>query len=331
MDANHDPWGGTSTLTPDTDLADRYKPIPGSKRAGRAAASFSRGFLLFLLALVAPLALIVWAAMPRLTSPTQIADQAIEVGLAGAVREAFVDELSSQLAERRASPTESPQMRSIFERSLSQDWFDTQVRGVTASLETWLAGSDQRPPHLVVDLTPVKASLAADPEALFLVAGMVGADELEGSVAAALAGVPDEVELLSDTAVPGEPAALFSARDYLESARTLRKWIPFVVLAMFAITVVLSREGERLGGAGRTLVVVGVPLLVAAFVMPVLASELAAGAIPSEIPLDGADVADLLSWMLEPVRPVGAALVAVGLAAIVASFAMGAIGRRQTS
>ena len=30
MDANHDPWGGTSTLTPDTDLADRYKPIPGS-------------------------------------------------------------------------------------------------------------------------------------------------------------------------------------------------------------------------------------------------------------------------------------------------------------
>lgn len=329
MDSNHDPRGGTSTLTRDDDLAGRYKPIPRSKRAGRAAAAFTRGLLLFLLVVAAPLALIVWAAMPPLTSPTQIADQAIEVGLAAAGRDGLVDQLSSELAERRESPTESPQMRSIFERSLSQEWFDSQVRGVTASLEIWFAGSDQHPPHLVVDLTPVKASLAADPEALFLVADMVSAEDLEGSVAVALAGVPDEVDLLSESAAPGEPEALFSARDYLDSAGTLRSWIPFVLLAMFSITVVLTRDGERTGGAGRTLVVVGVPLLVAAFVIPTLMSEFVAGAIPSEIPLDAADVTDLMSWMLEPVRPVGVALVAAGLAAIVASFAMSAVGRRQ--
>ena len=334
MDNDHDPSAGTATTTLSREVdpeppSQRYESSVGSRRTGRAAASVVRGLLVFLLMLTGPLAVIVWATMPRLTSPTQVAEQAIEAGLTAAVRESLVDQLSSELAERRASPTESLQMRSVFERSLSQAWFDEQVRNVTAELEVWLGGTDQRPPQLVIDLTPVKASLAADPEALFLVADLVGAEEVEGSVAAALAGVPDEVELLSETAEPGTPEGLFAARDYLDDARRVRPLIPIALVSVFALIVLLSRGGARLGWTGRTLALIGVPLLVASFVMPGLSSEVVAGAVPADIPLDATQIGDLLSWMLEPVRPVAVGLAASGLVLLMVSFGLGVVHRRQ--
>jgi hypothetical protein len=51
--------------------------------------------------------------------------------------------------------------------------------------------------------------------------------------------------------------------------------------------------------------------------------------MPAEIPIDAGQVEGLLSWMLEPVRPVGFGLVVVGAVAVGASFAMDAVRRRN--
>jgi hypothetical protein len=217
----------------------------------------------FVLVVTAPLALIVWAATPRITSPTQLAGLGVEVGLTGIVRRDIVDQLSSELAERRQSPAESTQMRSVFERSMTQAWSDEQVMSVAAELDEWQAGTDPQPPELVVDLRPVKASLAADPEALFLVADLIGSEQAERSVAVALAGVPDELSLLSDAPETESPEGLFTARDILADVRTARQLIPLVLLVVFALTVLLARSGGRLKSAGKTIAMVGVPLVVA--------------------------------------------------------------------
>lgn len=284
---------------------------------------------MFVLVVTAPLALIVWAATPRITSPTQLAGQGVEVGLTEIVRRDIVDQLSSELAERRQSPAESTQMRSVFERSMTQAWFDEQVMSVATELDEWLAGTDPQPPELVVDLRPVKASLAADPEALFLVADLIGSEQAEGSVAVALAGVPDEVSLLSDAPETGSPEGLFTARSFLTDVRTARQLIPLVLLVVFALTVLLARSGGRLKSAGKTVAMVGVPLVVASLLMPVVAGQLVLNAMPQEIPLEASQVQALLSWMIEPIRPVGIGLVVAGVGAVVSSFAVDAMRRRS--
>jgi hypothetical protein len=63
--------------------------------------------------------------------------------------------------------------------------------------------------------------------------------------------------------------------------------------------------------------------------MPALTSQIVAGAIPAEIPLDATDIADLLSWMLEPVRPVAIGLAVSGLVLLVVSFGLGVVRQRQ--
>ncbi len=262
MDTNGDSRAGTITATrsPETDPPHAPTAAP---RPARAAGSLTRGLLLVLLVMASPAALIVWTATPRITSPTELAEQAIAIGLTEAVRGEIVDELSSELAERRNSPTESDQMHLVFERSLSQAWFDEQVLAIAAELDRWLDGANPEPPELIVDLRPVKASLAADPEALFLVADLIGTEQGTGSIAIALAGVPDEVSLLSEPPEPGSPEGLYTAREVLGDVRMVRLAIPVVLLVVFALTVLLARRDTRVRSAGRTLAIIGVPLLVA--------------------------------------------------------------------
>jgi hypothetical protein len=328
MDTNGASRAGTITATrsPETDPPHAPTEAP---RPARAAGSLTRGLLLVLLVMASPVALIVWTATPRITSPTELAEQAIAIGLTEAVRGEIVDELSSELAERRNSPTESDQMRLVFERSLSQAWFDEQVLAVATELDRWLDDTNPEPPELIVDLRPVKASLAADPEALFLVADLIGTEQSTGSIAIALAGVPDEVSLLSEPPEPGSPEGLYTAREVLGDVRMVRLAIPVVLLVVFALTVLLARRDTRVRSAGRTLAIIGVPLLVASFVMPMVATRVALSSMPSEIPIDAGQVEGLLSWMLEPVRPVGFGLVVVGAVVVGASFAMDAVRRRN--
>jgi hypothetical protein len=328
MDTNGDSRAGTITATrsPETDPPHAPTEAP---RPARAVGSLTRGLFLVLLVMASPAALIVWTATPRITSPTELAEPAIAIGLTEAVRGEIVDELSSELAERRNSPTESDQMRLVFERSLSQAWFDEQVLVVATELDRWLDGTNPEPPELIVDLRPVKASLAADPEALFLVADLIGTEQSTGSIAIALAGVPDEVSLLSEPLEPGSPEGLYTAREMLGDVRMVRLAIPVVLLVMFALTVLLARRDTRVRSAGRTLAIIGVPLLVASFVMPMVATRVALSSMPSEIPIDAGQVEGLLSWMLEPVRPVGFGLVVVGAVVVGASVAMDAVRRRN--
>jgi hypothetical protein len=155
MDTDQD--AGTVTATPTRPPAiDQPKALPRGRRPGGVAGSLTRGLLVFMLVVTAPLALMVWATTPRITSPTQLASQGVRIGLTEIVRRDIVDQLSSELADRRQSPTESAQVRSVFERSMTQAWFDEQVMSVATELEEWLAGTDPQPPELVVDLRPVK-------------------------------------------------------------------------------------------------------------------------------------------------------------------------------
>jgi hypothetical protein len=171
--------------------------------------------------------------------------------------------------------------------------------------------------------------LAADPEALFLVADLIGSEPAEGSVAIALAGVPDRVSLLSDPPEPGSPEGLFTARDFLADVHTARRLIPVVLLVVFALTVLLARSGVRLRSAGKTMALVGVPLVVASLLMPMVAGQLVLNALPQEIPLEPAQAQALLWWMIDPIRPVGVGLVVAGFAAVGSSFAMDAVRRRS--
>lgn len=129
---------------------------------GRTLAAVARWFLFIVLVGLAPVALIAWSVTPRVTSSPQLADAAIESGLTGAVRGALVDQLSSKLAEQEDSPFHAAQLRPVIERSLSQDWFDAQLTLLAAELDGWLGTSGDELPDLVIDLTPVKRSLAAD-------------------------------------------------------------------------------------------------------------------------------------------------------------------------
>lgn len=331
MDSDHDPWADSATETLPRDFdADIRRPAPlAAQRPDTPATRVGRGLLRLLLVILAPLALIVWAVLPRVTSPALLADQAVESGLTSIVRDGLVDQLSSELSERRGSPAQSEQMRSVFERSVTQAWLDEQVMIVAAELDEWFAGTDDRPPELVVDLTPVKASLAADPEALFLVADLVGAEQVDGSVAVALAGVPDRVELFSEETESEFPEGAYTVREVMATARTARQMIPVTVLLVFALFVLLARAGQRLRSGGRTLLAVGIPLLIASLLMPMVASWLAVDAM-SDLPIDAADLESFLSWMFEPVRPVGFVLLTAGLAAVIAAFMTDLLRRRSS-
>jgi len=70
----------------------------------RILAELARWSLFTLLVALAPVALIGWSAVPRVTSPSRLTDAAIEYGLSGAARTALVDQLSTELTKGEDSP-----------------------------------------------------------------------------------------------------------------------------------------------------------------------------------------------------------------------------------
>ncbi len=235
---------------------------------GRAAAGLTRGLLFTLFVVVAPIALLVWAVLPRLMSPAALADQAIDVGLTETLRAAIVDQLASELADRQNPPVATDQMRSIFDRSLTQDWFDEQLTSVAGELELWFADADEELPSLQIDLVSVKTSLVADPEAIRLVAELIGAEEGVAIPEGALAGIPDQVSLLSGSEDPGSADDLFAARDFVDAANRRRGMIPLVIFGVFAMIVLLARRGTGLRWTGSALLAVALPILAVAALAP---------------------------------------------------------------
>ena len=96
-----DPHTGTSTLPPTAEEVARsgYEHRPPARRsAGRAA---TKWFL----------------AVPRLTSPAMLAEEAVDIGLTESARVLLVDGFASQLADERGTPEAT--IREVFDRSLT--------------------------------------------------------------------------------------------------------------------------------------------------------------------------------------------------------------------
>lgn len=298
--------------------------------AGRTLAALARWFLFIVLVVLAPVALIAWSVTARVTSLPQHADQAIESGLTGAARRALVDQLSAALAEHEDSPIDAGQLRPVIERSLSQDWFDEQLTLLADELDRWLGTSSDEPPDLVIDLTSVKGSLAADDQTLSLVTGAMDCDSPrcpspESALVILLSEVPDEVALLtigaeSDTDLGQE---ILEARDRFQTIDRLIAMVPLLLAGALAGLVLLARRGSRIRWLGVTLVAIAVPVLAVATLLPGWASQWVSGFLPGEISLNRASLEAVFSWANRPAGSVALLMLLAGITALVASVALG--------
>lgn len=336
MDTDHGDLATASTATLEGSAEAEPEVLPAGapnwtakvSGVGRAAAGLTRWLLLILFMVIAPIALLVWAVLPRLMSPAALTEQAIDVGLTETLRAAIVDQLSSDLADQQNIPVATDQMRSIFDRSLTQDWFDEQLTSLAQELELWLAGTDDELPSLQIDLVPVKTSLAADPEAIRLVVELIGADEGVAIPEGALAGIPDRVSLLSGSEDSGSADDLFVARDFVDLATRRRGLIPLVAIGALALIALLARRGTRLRWTGSALLAVALPNLALVALAPRWVGQQAASLVPDEVGLEGAEVEALVSWILDPARSQALWVLVAGIAAVVASVAARALRRR---
>ncbi len=298
-------------------------------RVGRALAALARWFLLIVLVVLAPVALILWSVTPRVTSPSQLADEAIAAGLTSAVQAALVDQLSDGLTEQEDSPLRAAELRPVIGRSLSQDWVDEQLILLADELDRWLGASGAELPDLVIDLTPVKDSLAADDQTLSLISEAMGCNGFgcpspESALIDMLDEVPDEVALLtiggeSDTEDAQE---ILTARDRLQTATRLIAMIPLVLAALVVALVLAARRGSRNRWLGAVLVAISVPVLAVATLLPRWAPPRVLGSIPDEIPIDRASLEEVFTWAFRPAGSVAQLILIVGAASLVTSVAL---------
>lgn len=332
MDTSHDPWANsaTSTLTsppePGEDASRQLQRPPARPTKGRRARAATRWVLVVPFVILAPLALISWATFPRITSPAMIAGQAIDQGLTEVAREAMVTEFASELADRRGAPLGADTMRDVFDRSLTQEWFDEQLSGIVTELDRWLVATGPGTPHLVIDLVPVKTALAADPEAMQMVANFVGCSGAE--CAPALGAVPDQAELLAMEPASSEAEELLAARGMLQTGRRVVQFAPLVLLGEFALLVLLAPRHGRLRFAGSVVAVVGALVMLVVLTAPGWVGGEAAEAVPAEVPLAASDVGALVSWALEPARSLALWMLVAGAVAVAGSYAWGVLSRR---
>ncbi|MFV1971231.1 MAG: hypothetical protein ACC683_09540 [Acidimicrobiia bacterium] len=303
-------------------------------RVGRALAALARWFLLIVLVVLAPVALILWSVTPRVTSPSQLADEAIAAGLTSAVQAALVDQLSDGLTEQEDSPLRAAELRPVIGRSLSQDWVDEQLILLADELDRWLGASGAELPDLVIDLTPVKESLAADDQTLSLISEAMGCNGFgcpspESALIDMLDEVPDEVALLtiggeSDTEDAQE---ILTARDRLQTATRLIAMIPLVLAALVVALVLAARRGSRNRWLGAVLVAISVPVLAVATLLPRWASSWVSGSVPGEIPIERTSLEEVFNWAFRPAGSVAQLILIVGAASLVTSVAL-AVRRR---
>ena len=302
---------------------------------GRALAALARWFLVVLLVVVAPIGLIAWSVTPRVTSPTQLVDEAIDSGLTAAVRAALIDQFSTSLVESDNSPFEADELRPVVESILSQSWLDEQLTSVAAELERWLDTSSADPPALVVDLTPVKGSLVEDDQALGLIGEGLGCADSrcaasELALASMLVEVPDEVEFLTigDESDDDPTKAFLDARDTFQTARSLIGMIPLVLIAALTAVVLLARRSSRLRWLGGTLIAIALPILTVVTLLPGRAAGWVVDSIEGDIPLELTSLEDVFGWVAHPAGFVAWLLLVGGIIALAASITLGVRGRR---
>lgn len=313
------------TAPPEADSALRSQQ-PIARHRGRRAAAATRWILVVPFVLLAPVALIAWAAIPRVSSPQQIAEEAVAIGLTEVARDAIVEEFSSELAESSETVFVAGTMREVFDRSLTQEWFDAQVVGIATEVDRWLAGTEPSLPELMIDLVPVKTALAADPAALRIVAEFV--DCSGTNCTAGIAALPDEASLLSIEAGSSEAEDLIAARGLLQTTRRGVQFIPLVMLAEFALLVLLARRHARLRFAGSVALWIGGILMLVVLIVPGWVGGQAAEAVPPELPLAASEVAVLASWAIAPARTIALWMLVAGAIAVVGSYVWDVVNRR---
>jgi hypothetical protein len=324
---DQEPASGTATLPRSAPSSVGYElRPPARRRVGRAA---TKWFLVVPFVVLAPIAIVAWSAVPRLASPALVAEEAVSIGLTESARSVLVDGLAAELAERRDMPLAEDSFREVYERSMTQEWFDEQVLDIARELDQWLLGTSHELPDLAVDLVPVKIALASDPETMAVVSEHIGCDGGECAPTgepsgATLAGVPDRVALLAPDA---DTEGLIRMRNLLDTARQTGRFGPLFLLGEFALLILLARRHARLRFTGGLLFVVGTLVVLATWLGPGWVGLRLVDSLPPDVPVEAADIAALVSWTLEPARMVAYWLVGVGAAAYVGSFAWSAMSR----
>jgi len=328
-------------LLPDPDGRRDTPDSPSKPKAlsalGRTLAALARWVLFIALAVSAPVGLIVWSATPRATSPSQLADKAIESGLTDELRVAMVEQLVISLVEGEDSPLPAGELRPVIEDGFSQEWFDDQLTLLADELDGWLGASSDELPDLVIDLSAVKDTMAADDQALSLIAESMDCigprcPSPELALADMLAEMPDEVALLTigdeSDAVPG-PEVL-EARDQFRTVDRLIAVVPLVLAAALVAIVLLARRGSRIRWLGATLVVIAVPVFAVATVLPGWVSGWLTGLVPDELQLNRATLEEVFNWVIQPTGSVARWMLLAGVAALVTSVVLD-IRRRWAS
>ncbi len=302
----------------------------------RVLAALVRWLLFASLVVVAPGALTIWSVTPRITSPSQFADQAIESGLTRVIRLEVIDQISTTLAREGAIALAAGELDAVIGRMISQEWFDTQIGLIAGDFDRWLRASGDSPPNLVIDITAVKKSLVADDQVVALLDVVDGAcDELrcpspDVVLSMLVAQLPDEVAVLTlgdeSDSDPGQ--SLRDVRHRLQMATSLIAMVPFVLGGLLVAMVLLARRGSRFRWLGAVGVAISLPVLAAASLLPGWAAGRAAGSLPRDIAIDRTVFEDLFAWVARPAETLAWWILAAGVAALIASTVLSVLRRR---
>jgi len=319
------------------DGPDPYLKPKALSALGRALAALARWILVIVLVLLAPIGLIAWSVAPRVTNPSQLADEVIESGLSEQIRVAMVDQISVNLADGEDSPVGADELRPVVENGFSQGWFNEQLIQLADEFEGWLSASGDGLPDLAIDLTPVKETLTADDQALSLIADRMDCTgprcpSSELTLLNMLSEIPDEVDLLTIGAEPDtEPdPGILEARNQIQTIDRQIGLVPLVLVAALVAIALLARRDSRIRWLGSTLVVIAVPLFAVAMLLPGLASGWASGLLSDKIQISSANLEEVFSWVFGPAGSVARWMLLAGVTAVAISVALN-IRRRRVS
>jgi hypothetical protein len=166
-----------------------------------------------------------------------------------------------------------------------------------------------------------------------LVTSFVGCEGIEcgpegQTVEVALVGMPDQAALLTVDAGSSQAEGLIRARGLLQSGRRMSGLAPLILLGELTLLAFLARRHGRMRFTGGVLVAVGSLVLLVVWFGPGWVGGEVAGSIPADVPVASADIAALVSWVIEPARTIAYWVVAAGAIAYAGSFALTAMGRR---
>jgi hypothetical protein len=147
-----------------------------------------------------------------------------------------------------------------------------------------------------------------------------------------LSEVPDEMVLLTAGVEFDADSGreILEARGQFQTVDRLTALVPLVLAAVLLAMVLFARQGSRLRWLGATLVVVAVPVLAVATLLPRWASKWAAVFLPGEILLNRTSLEEVFAWATRPAGSVAGLMLLAGVAAVITSVILD-IRRRRAS